>query len=114
MQSRWDWERRVHQSWPVKAWCSSAFFNASSAATVALDAAWGDEIFAQDLTALDDAPAGRFQGGIDVLGSGLGFVHGKELCRIFQSQTFRLLSHSVNGCEHQNALLCLSKTSFNW
>jgi hypothetical protein len=31
-QSRWDWEWCVHQSSPVKAWCSSDFFNAASAA----------------------------------------------------------------------------------
>jgi hypothetical protein len=43
----------------------------------AFDAARRDGIFAQDLAALDDAPAGGIQRAIDVLGSGLGFVHGR-------------------------------------
>ncbi len=42
---------------------------------VAFDAARRDEIRADDLAALDDAPARGLQGGIDVLGSGLDFVH---------------------------------------
>ena len=45
---------------------------------VAFDAAGRDGILAPDAAALDDAPARRFQRGIDVLGSGFGFVH--ELC----------------------------------
>ena len=47
-----------------------------AAATVAFDAAGGDGVFAQDLAALDDTPARRFQRGINVLGPGFGFVHG--------------------------------------
>jgi hypothetical protein len=79
MQSRWDWERRANQSWPVKAWCSSDFFNASSAATVTFDAAGGDGVFAQDFAALDDTPARRLQRGINVLGPGFGIVHSLTL-----------------------------------
>jgi hypothetical protein len=29
-----DGKRRIHQNWPVEAWCSSDFFNASSAASL--------------------------------------------------------------------------------
>ena len=43
---------------------------------VAFDATECDRILSSDTAALDDAPAGRFQRGINVLGSGLGFVHG--------------------------------------
>jgi hypothetical protein len=46
--------------------------------TEALDAARRDGILPQDLAALDDAPARRFQCGINVLGSGFGFVHGRS------------------------------------
>ena len=46
-----------------------------AAPAVAFDAAERDRILAPDAAALDDAPAGRLQRGIDVLGSGLGFVH---------------------------------------
>ena len=38
-----------------------------------------DRILAPDAAALDDAPARRLQRGIDVLGSGFGFVHGAVL-----------------------------------
>ena len=47
-----------------------------AASPVAFDAAERDRIFAPDAAAFDDAPARRFQGGIDMLGSGFGFVHG--------------------------------------
>src|SRR5439155_4468780 len=40
---------------------------------VPFDAARGDEVFAPDAAALDDAPARRFQRGINVLGPGFGF-----------------------------------------
>ena len=46
-----------------------------AAVAVALDAARRDRVLAQDAAALDDAPAGRLERGVDVLGSGLGFVH---------------------------------------
>ena len=46
------------------------------ALSAAFDAAGGDGEFAPDAAAFDDAPARRFQGGVDVLGSGFGFVHG--------------------------------------
>jgi len=36
-------------------------------------------IFAEDAAAFDDAPACGFEGGIDVLGSGFGLVHGNDL-----------------------------------
>ena len=41
----------------------------------AFDAARRDVILAQNLAALNDAPAGRFQGGVDMFRSRLGFVH---------------------------------------
>jgi len=41
----------------------------------AFNAARSDGILAQDLAALDVAPARRLQGGINMLGSGIGFVH---------------------------------------
>ena len=63
----------------MKAWCSSDFFNASSAATVTFDAAGGDGVFAQDLAALHDAPARRFQRGVNLLSTGFGFVHSLTL-----------------------------------
>ena len=47
-----------------------------AAFAVAFDAARRDGIFAQDFAAFHDAPARRFQCGINVLGAGLGFVHG--------------------------------------
>ena len=47
-----------------------------AAPPVAFDAAQRDRILAADAAALDHAPARRLQRGIDVLGSGLGFVHG--------------------------------------
>ena len=49
-----------------------------AAFAVALDAARRDGMFPQNLAALDDAPARRFQGGVNVLGAGLGFVHQAE------------------------------------
>ena len=36
-----------------------------------------DRILAPDAAALDDAPARRRERGVDVLGSGFGFVHGR-------------------------------------
>ena len=44
--------------------------------TLAFEATESDLVFAADAAALDDTPACRFQRGIDVLGSGFGFVHG--------------------------------------
>jgi hypothetical protein len=43
---------------------------------VALDATDGDRVFAPDAATFDDAPARRRQCGVDVFGSGFGFVHG--------------------------------------
>ena len=51
-----------------------------AAFAVTLDAARRDGIFAQDFAALDDAPARRFQRGINVLGSGFGFVQKSRFC----------------------------------
>jgi hypothetical protein len=44
-----------------------------------LDAAECEGIFAEDAAAFDHAPAGRLKGGVNVLGSGFGFVHGLRL-----------------------------------
>ena len=46
----------------------------SPAAT--FDAASRDTVLAQDFTSLHDTPPRRFQCGVDVFGSGFGFVHG--------------------------------------
>ena len=46
-----------------------------AAVAMALDAAWRDRVLAKDATTLDQTPAHRRQSGIDVLGSGLRFVH---------------------------------------
>ena len=46
-----------------------------AAPAVAFDAAQRDGILAQDLAALDDAPARRLERGINMFGSGFGFVH---------------------------------------
>ena len=46
-----------------------------AAPPVAFDAAERDRVFAPDAAAFDDAPARRLQRGIDMLGSGFGFVH---------------------------------------
>ncbi|MDZ4800714.1 MAG: hypothetical protein SGI92_21350 [Bryobacteraceae bacterium] len=46
-----------------------------AAFAVAFDAAQRDGIFAADAAALDHAPARRLQRGVNVLGSGFGFVH---------------------------------------
>ena len=43
---------------------------------MAFDAARRDRVLAPDAAALDHAPARRRERGVDVLGSGLGFVHG--------------------------------------
>ena len=48
-----------------------------AALAVALDAAGRDDGFPPDATAGHYAPARRLQRGIDMLGSGLGFVHGR-------------------------------------
>ena len=45
----------------------------------ALDPARCDEIFTQDAAALNHTPARRLQRGINVFGSGFGFVHGSQL-----------------------------------
>ena len=37
-----------------------------------------DGILTPDATALDEAPVRRFQGGVDVPGSGFGLVHGRR------------------------------------
>ena len=39
----------------------------------------GDRVFPPDPTALDHTPSGLRQGGIDVFGTGFGFVHGPSL-----------------------------------
>jgi hypothetical protein len=41
-----------------------------------LDATGGDAVLAQNSAAFDDAPARRFQSGVDMLGACPGFVHG--------------------------------------
>ena len=46
---------------------------------VPFDAARRDGVFALDAAAFHYAPARRFEGGVDMLGSGLGFVHGSIL-----------------------------------
>ena len=46
-----------------------------AAPPVAFDAAQRDRILAPNAAALDDAPAGGRERGVDVLGSGFGFVH---------------------------------------
>ena len=46
-----------------------------AAPPVAFDAAQRDRIFAPDAAAFDHTPARRLQRGVDVLGSGFGFVH---------------------------------------
>ena len=43
--------------------------------SVAFEATLRDVVLAQDATALDQAPTRRLKGGINMLGSGLGFVH---------------------------------------
>ena len=53
-----------------------------AAPTVALDAARRDRILAEDLAVLHNAPARRYERGVDVLASCLGFVHG---CRAYSS-----------------------------
>ena len=40
------------------------------------DATKGDRIFATDAAPFNDTPACSFQGGVDMFGSGFGFVHG--------------------------------------
>jgi hypothetical protein len=50
-----------------------------AAPPVALDAACGDAVFAEDSTALNDAPACGFQGGVNQFSAGFGFVHGRWL-----------------------------------
>lgn len=46
-----------------------------SAPAAPFNAARRDVVFPQDATAFHDAPSCRFEGGINVLGTGLGFVH---------------------------------------
>ena len=48
-----------------------------AAPPVAFDAAQRDRILAPDAAAFDHAPARRLEGGVDVLGSGFGFVHAR-------------------------------------
>jgi hypothetical protein len=43
---------------------------------VPFEPAEGDRVLAADAAAGHHAPAGRPQGGVDVLGPGFGFVHG--------------------------------------
>ena len=50
-----------------------------AAPSVAFEAARRDGVFAPDAAAFDHAPARRFQCGVDMFGSGLGFVHGMVL-----------------------------------
>ena len=46
-----------------------------AAAAMPFEPAEGDLVLAPNAAAGDDAPAGRGEGGIDVLGAGFGFVH---------------------------------------
>ena len=46
-----------------------------AASAKAFDAARRNVVFAEDATAIDDAPARGLEGGIDVFGAGFGFVH---------------------------------------
>src|ERR1019366_1674400 len=50
-----------------------------AAAPVACKAALGDLVLPRNAAALHHAPPRRLEGGIDVFGSGLGFVHGAAL-----------------------------------
>ena len=50
-----------------------------AASAVAFEATQRDRIFAPDAAAFDHAPARRRQRGVNALGSGLGFVHGRNL-----------------------------------
>lgn len=45
-----------------------------AASALTFEAAFGDLVLAEDAAAFDDAPPSRSQGGVDVLGSGLGLV----------------------------------------
>jgi hypothetical protein len=47
-----------------------------TSASVPFEPADGDRVLAADAAAVDDAPAGGHQGGVDVDGPGFGFVHG--------------------------------------
>jgi len=47
----------------------------ATSSTVAFLAPVGDGVLAEDSAARDDAPAVRFQGRIDELSAGIGFVH---------------------------------------
>ena len=47
-----------------------------AAPSAPFDAARRNEILAPDAAARDDAPARRLQRGVNMLGSGFGFVHG--------------------------------------
>ena len=53
-----------------------------AAPPVALDATGGDTMLAQDFAAFDDAPTDRFQGGVDMLGACLGFVHWSSMSQV--------------------------------
>ena len=44
---------------------------------LAFEPAQRDRVFAADAAAFDDAPAGGGERGVDVFGSGFGFVHGE-------------------------------------
>ena len=78
-----------------------------AASPVAFDAARRDRIFAPDAAALDHAPARRLQRGVDMFGSGFGFVHlqpllnGLEYCTLTKNLigTFNELNE-VNTRNH--------------
>ncbi len=50
-----------------------------AASSATFDAACCDAVFAEDSAALDDAPSCGLQRGVNQLGSGFGFVHGRVL-----------------------------------
>jgi hypothetical protein len=49
------------------------------AGDAALDTAWGNPVIAPNAAAIHHTPSRRFQRGINVLGSGFGFVHISDL-----------------------------------
>ena len=65
----------------------------------------GDEVFAADAGAFDDAPAGGGEGGIDVFGAGFGFVHKLQAAgeSLVEQRLFQFLQRGeflpVNGLE---------------
>src|SRR5690606_6791982 len=74
-------------------------------------------VFAQDPAALDHAPSCCFQRGVNVLGSGFGFVHGflREYLPVFLPPTFSTNPASSKGRSRSMAP-CLETASpaHNW